>query len=189
VTSVIVSGIDPGFAHMGIAKMSLDLVTLELDLLSIKLIDTESSDDADRKSHDDLRRARELHTKMQAAISGSDIIFAEIPSGTKSARASWALGISVGIVASCPLSPIEIKPVETKMASVGNSKADKKQMIARAYAKYPDADWKRVRDKPTGRVTLANQHTADAIGVIHAGLLTPQFELFRRRTLGAEPQA
>jgi len=175
-----VGGLDPSLRNLGIARAWLDVLTEELSIYEIELGSTESqAGKTVRKNSDDLRCAMEQHKKVQT-LAGFTVAFAEIPSGAQSARASFTLGIAVGVVASCPCPIIQVQPSETKMATVGSKTASKREMIEWATALYPNLSWITANSKKTGtRFTDANEHMADAIAVIHAGIRTLEFQQLR----------
>jgi len=181
-SKIHVLGCDPALANMAFARMSLDLEHLELDLLELSIVQTERGADKKvvRASSVDLRRAQELHAGMQSASKGCRLCFAEIPSGAQSASAARGLGIAVGVVASCPIPLIQVQPLEVKMASVRSKTATKKEMIDWAFSLYPNANWMRARGKSDGPLVADNEHMADAVGAVHAGILTKEFEAVRK---------
>lgn len=180
-----VIGIDPAFANMGLCRAGINLNVSQglkpLEIQELKLISTEGQDrKVVRKSSDDLRRAQELHAGLVEFCSPSyhpssfpRIAFAEIPSGAQSAAAAKALGIAVGVLAACPIPIIQVNPLQVKLFTAGK-KATKDDMIAWAVGLYPDADW--LRHGKEGRITKANEHLADAIAIIHAGIHTTEFK-------------
>ena len=104
-----VVGVDSAFSNMGLARASIDLRTGSILINSLRLISTEAqAKKVVRKSSDDLRRARELHGALSEFAPGSLVAFAEVPHGSQSGRASWALGIAVGVLASCPIPMIQV---------------------------------------------------------------------------------
>lgn len=169
-------GIDLAFAHMGLCKVSINQ-HLEIQIEALHLVSTEGRDKKEvRKSSDDLRRARQLHESLQSfAIAPASIAFAEVPHGSQSSRASWSLGIAVGVLASCPLPVIQVSALEVKLASVGKKTASKKDMINWAVDNFPSADWIRYR----GNLTNENEHLADAIATVYAGIRTDAFQTLR----------
>jgi Holliday junction resolvasome RuvABC endonuclease subunit len=86
--------------------------------------------------------------------------------------------MSIGILAGCPKPLFQIQPSETKLATVGTKTASKEEMIEWAVEAYPNAPWFRLRDKPGGKIIAKNEHIADALAVVHAGLETDQFAQF-----------
>lgn len=175
-----VLAVDPSMRNFGMAKFSLDMNTLDLDLLNLRLAKTESlAGKTVRKNSDDLRRATEIKMAFFEEVADCMYVFAEIPSGAQSARASYGFGMQVGIIACSPAPVIQVMPLETKIASVGRKSASKEEMINWATERYPDGNWLRARGKSTGAFTADNEHLADACGIAHAGLLTDEF----RRTI------
>jgi hypothetical protein len=187
--SILVAGLDPAFAHFGIARMRLDLDTLGLKFERMRTIVTEKlagKRKVVRQNSDDLRRARELHGGLHEELEGCTVAFGEIPSGTQHSRSAMGFGIAIGVLASLKIPMIEVMPVETKLHSVGSKTAEKPEIIAWAAQRYPEGDWLRyekdTRNK-TGKVVNRagdlhgdNEHNADACAVIHAGLRTPEFK-------------
>lgn len=172
---ILVAGLDPAFKNWGIARAWLDLDTLTLDISSMKLVQTDKRSGKDvRVNSDDLRRARELRAAMMEQTSDCAVIFAEIPSGSQSARSNMGFGIAIGVIAGAPVEVIQVQPLEAKLA-MGKRSASKKDMIDWATAKYPHSDWLSRKLKGQMVYTDANEHLADAIAIIEAGVKTEQF--------------
>jgi len=178
VVEITAIGIDMAFANMGLARTRItqdgDLVMVRCD--DLELINTTSMDRKSvRKSSDELRRAKELQAAMVKFCKGADLAFVEVPSGSQSASAARALGIAVGVLASCPILIIEVSPMEVKdVVSGGNRKIKitKPMMIEWASKKWKLAPWLRHK----GRLTLNNEHLADAMAAVMAGINTPEFK-------------
>ncbi|AMB48351.1 hypothetical protein [Methylobacterium sp. AMS5] len=165
---------DPSFTHWGMARMLLDLDTLELELTGLRLIVTKKNPNKTvRVTADDLVRSQKLSTAFLQEAAGVSAIFTEVPSGAQDAKSSRAFGIVVGILASSPIPVTQIMPLETK--AVVKPYASKGEMIEAMVAKYPHADWLRARGKATGPLIADNEHLADAIAVAEAGVLTDEF--------------
>lgn len=186
--SILVAGLDPAFANFGIARMRLDLDSLELSLEAVRTLVTRPIDKKARKvvrkNSDDLRRAKELHDGFHEAIAGCVVAFGEIPTGTQGQRAALGFGVALGVLASCPIPIIQVMPAETK-AAIGNPKAEKPEIIAWAGARYPQIDWLRYHEdviyrgekrRSAGDLHEDNEHVADATAVCHAGIKTEQFK-------------
>jgi len=175
-----VAGVDPALANMGIARMILDIETLDLELESLKLTQTEKmTGKTVRQNSDDLRRAIELTGAFQKGVEGCSVVFAEIPSGSQHSRSALGFGVAIGIMAGCPVPLIEVMPSETKIHSAGE-KATKSQIIRWAVDKYPSKDWilhaRNGKGFAKGDLHDDNEHLADAVAVIHAGIQTPEFK-------------
>lgn len=168
-------GIDMAFANMGLARVKIEATPASVRIRcdEIHLVSTKSQDRKEvRKSSDDLRRARELLARLESFCIGQQVAFAEVPSGSQNAAAARLLGVAVGVLASCPIPVIEVSQLEVKMASVGKKKATKEEMIAWAVELYPEAPW--LRDKK-GKLLNANEHLADALATVEAGVRTEEF--------------
>jgi Holliday junction resolvasome RuvABC endonuclease subunit len=172
-------GVDPSVRNTGIAVGRIVLPTLSVLIDDLVLIKTESrSGKQVRKNSDDLRRANEISDALAEAAHGAAFAIVEIPTGAQSARAAWTLGMAVGIMTTfrriaVPL--IQVQPVETKLAATGKKGACKEDIIDWATEKFPAAPWKRY--KRNGEMHLAddNEHLADAVAIIHAGIRTDEF--------------
>jgi len=176
---VTVMGVDPSLRNTGIAIASINPQTNEiLSIDDLILIRTQPGPKSQRKSSADYEAASVISATIRNAVEQHNpkVVFAEIPSGAQSARASFALGITLGIMATMWPKPIEVTPQQTKLQSVGIRTATKGEMIEWAVGKYPEAPWHR---STTGRIMNANEHLADACGVIYAGIVTPEWEVIR----------
>jgi Holliday junction resolvasome RuvABC endonuclease subunit len=182
-----VAGIDPSLANWGMAKMLLNTDTLALELEAIHTITTEprGKNKIVRQNSHDLQRAGELYEGFQAWMKDCVIGFSEVPSGSQRARAALGFGVAIGVLASAPVQMIEVMPAETKLASVGNKKAEKPEIIEWAARLYPNVTWERYHKdvmrkgkltRKAGELHADNEHAADACAVIHAGIQTPQFK-------------
>jgi Holliday junction resolvasome RuvABC endonuclease subunit len=170
---ICVVSFDPSMRNFGMAELSLDIETMKFKIVDLKLVETEKRVTKQvRQNSDDLRRAKELHTEFQDFAKRGIVGFAEIPTGAQSARAMYAFGMSVGLLASCPIPLIQVQPFETKLATVGTKTASKEEMIEWAVETYPDAPWL----KRNGKILNANEHLADAVAVAHAGIKTDEFK-------------
>jgi Holliday junction resolvasome RuvABC endonuclease subunit len=176
-----VIGIDPAFANIGLALGEVDVGSGRVNIRDLHLIRTEAekvNKKVVRKNSDDLRRARENITALRGVIDAYDpsFVFAEVPTGAQSARASWTLGIAVGMLGAVTKPMIEVLPREVKIAT-GLKHPDKEDMIEWAMKQHPQAPW--VMQKRGGvlqSVKGSNEHLADAVAVIHAGVATEEFK-------------
>lgn len=174
-----VVGIDPSLRNFGVVKAELDLSTMELTPTKMYLVKTE--DDAKkaktvRKNSDDLRRARLLHDGFVEACADASFAFVEVPVGSQSARAMASYGVCIGVLSACPIAMIQLTPTETKLAGTGIKTATKDEMIEAAVAKHPNAGW--LTRKVKGEVSFVgdNEHLADALFTIYAGMKTDEFK-------------
>jgi Holliday junction resolvasome RuvABC endonuclease subunit len=174
-----VIGIDPALNNMGFAHAVIDTDTNEIDVRKLVLAETKSHDKKTskvvRKNSDDLSRARVLYNALQEETKGNTFAFAEVPVGSQSARAMASYGICIGVLASCGIPLIQLTPTEVKMASVGIKTASKQEMIDWAMSRYPKANWLMRRLHGELVPMNDNEHLADAVAAIHAGLESEQF--------------
>jgi Holliday junction resolvasome RuvABC endonuclease subunit len=171
--------IDPSFANTGWCLATVDPGAASIvEMHDGGLVCTEKAEiKTIRRSSDDLRRAHEIASKLRDLSSGVDLVFAEIPTGTQSARASWALGIALGCLTNIAPTPIiEITPTMTKLASVGRKDASKEEIINWAVDLYPDLPWIKARGKE--KLSPKNEHMADSVGVLCAGLNHEDFRMW-----------
>lgn len=182
--------IDAAFANMGLARVTVDTVSGKVECLDLKLVSTERDHHKQvRKSSSDLERAKLLHKALQDWVQDAAFAFAEVPSGSQSAVAARGLGVAVGILASCPIPLIEVSPMEVKIAVTGDRKiqASKADMMAWAEKRWPKAPWIRhTRNSPSkgksagkwkiGDLQNDNEHMADAMAAVVAGVATPEFQ-------------
>lgn len=175
-----VAGIDPSLNNTGLALGTFDISTGKVDIGLIQLIETEArSKKTVRKSSDDLRRAGEIVSGIHQFIADCHVVFAEIPTGSQSARGSFSNGICLGVLSSIgtvetPFKGrlIQVSPTDVKLSAVGSKVAGKDEMIDWAYGRYPELEWFRYR----GKLQRKNEHVADAIGAINAGVQTDEFK-------------
>jgi hypothetical protein len=165
-------GMDPSLNNWGIVVASMDTQTLEVEILSMGITETEPGGAKTvRKNSDDIARARLLTQGMVDACEGATVAFCEVPVGSQSARAMASYGICVGVLGGCPVPLIELTPYEVKLAAVNCKTAAKEEMIEWAVHKHPNAPWPR----RGGKVLAKAEHLADALASIYAGFRTEQF--------------
>lgn len=181
-------GIDAAFANMGFAQVTIDTQRLsngsaDNEIIVCKHLQLTSTAPEDqkvvRKSSDRLRRAQELREALDLQCMGNTFAFVEIPSGTQNANAAFGLGIAVGVLASCPIPIVECNPMEVKAAVAGmrvKKGATKAEVIKWAVERWPAAPWLRVRGNKNGALVGANEHLADALATVVAGIKTPEFK-------------
>lgn len=169
--------VDPSLRFTGVALGSVEDGVVTVD--SVHLIETEkTSAKTVRKNSDDLRCARIIADTLAVyrAQYRPVVTFVEVPSGTQSARASWTLGVMLGLIATFPFPVVELSPVEVKRGFAGSKTASKDQMIELATTQHPELAWLR----HGGRLTLKNEHLADAIAILHVGARSVQFRELTR---------
>lgn len=176
-----VLGQDPSLNHWGLAPALLDLNTGCLTTPNIKLIEPRELEGKQiRVNSNDLFRAEQLAQLVIEESRKAKAIFVEVPVGSQSARSMASYGICVGIlgaVRALGIPIIEVTATESKVALTNNKNATKQQMIDHAWENYPQSPWLKDRN---GKLIAKNEHMADAIGAIHAGVITPEFQKLMR---------
>lgn len=173
-SKVKVVGMDPSLNNWGYAFADLDLDTLTYEVTHMRLVNTEPDNKnrkVIRKNCDDLARARILHSALQQTIDNV-IAFVEVPVGSQSARAMASYGICIGVLSACAIPMIEVTPTEVKLAGHGKKTSTKEEMIEWAIKAQPHAPWL----KHGGKITGKNEHLADAVAAIQAGIETDEFK-------------
>lgn len=187
-STIRILGIDPSLTSTGYSVVDVDLKTFKIDrVISIGTIKTEPDKGKKiRASSDALARSRHIVRALRSVIEEHDIKLAvsEVPSGGQSAKAVYAFGIVVGILASLPIPVIEVSQREVKMASVGVGYADKEDMVRWAVKLTAEhnVEWpisKRENEwaipHAGGFVTKGAEHMADSIAAVSAGAKSEQF--------------
>lgn len=174
-TGKTVVAIDPAFRNLGWVKASIrdypgrGIPSIEI-IASGTFRTKAGASKKKRKSSDDFHSARNIAGYLRAITQDCDFVISEIPSGSQSARASWTLGIALGTLSVITKPIVEVTPSMTKFALTGDKTASKRQIIDAAYKLHPEAMWERRKMKGKMTVLNKNEHMADAIAVLYAGL-------------------
>jgi hypothetical protein len=176
-----VMGMDPSFTNWGLGSVDLDLTTGIPSTPYIQLIEPlELSGKNIRVNSNDLHRAEQIARVVIEGAKKVKAVFAEVPVGSQSARAMASYGICVGIISTIRamgIPVIEVTAIESKLALTGKKTATKLEMIEAAFQTYPEANWLiGTKGKEKGKLIAKNEHMADAIAAIHAGVNTPVFQ-------------
>ena len=131
-----------------------------------------------RQNSKDIQRSRQLLESMESFLVDADLVCVEVPVGSQSARAMASYGMCIMGIATVRQPLIQVTPQEVKLAGPGNKTASKEAMIDWAMDAYPYLQWPAAKSH--------REHLADAIGAVHAGMLTDEFKLvqttFMRKT-------
>ena len=169
-----VGGLDPSLSNFGMCKgvalTSDDLTYTSIQIDEIRLVTTKSDTSTQFKNMDDIRRAQELGKAMMSFFEMVDTIYVELPVGSQSARAMASYGICIGVCAVLGKRLVRVSAKQVKEIATNDPEATKKDMINWAYNKYPNLPWLRRKLKGQSVLTNANEHVADSIAAIHAGL-------------------
>lgn len=173
---MVIAGIDPSLSNFGLAKGTYDGAFTLSDVYLVQSQADNKNKKTVRKNSDDLNRANVLSTHTRDFLRDVDLAFVEVPVGSQSARSMASYGICIGILAGLTTPLIQLTPTEVKVAATGKKTASKQDMIDWATAQYPFAPWLTRTVKGQTMFTAKNEHLADAVGAIHAGLQTDQFK-------------
>jgi len=127
-------------------------------------------------SSDTVSRCRDLHQTLQHTINWwqPKVIFAELPTGSKSSAAAKSYGISCYSLATVSPPPILVTPVAVKKSTVGSKSASKQAMMSYAQTNYPDFPYDLKADGSLKITTM--EHICDAICIAECGMATDQFK-------------
>jgi Holliday junction resolvasome RuvABC endonuclease subunit len=171
-----VVGFDPSLRHWGIAAGTYDLVTKEVVVENLDIIEPEFVISKQvRQNSLDIQASNVLFTKAALYLKEADSAFIEVPVGSQNARAMASYGVCIGVIGSLEMSykpMIQLSPLEVKMASVGIKTATKDQMIQWAMSKHPHVNWPKKRNAV---VKSTAEHMADAVAAIYAGVISTPF--------------
>jgi crossover junction endodeoxyribonuclease RuvC len=176
--AMIVLGIDPGFAALGLA--AVDVTIGEERIVTLAVVRTEKSArklDV-RASDDNMRRACELSVAISDFVARHRpvAIATEGQSWSRDAGVSAKIGMAWGVVAAIAsrngLAVVQASPQRIKNVICRSKTASKDDVILAIEERFPDIEW----PKPKGVV----EHAADAIGAVLACLDSPVLQMARK---------
>lgn len=170
--------IDASMRNCGLAFGTYDVGQSTYQVGSIHLIQTfPSKEKGVRKSSLDYQSGKSMYIKLQNYLREYEptIMFAEMPTGSQSANGMKSYGMTLQLLGTIGCPVIQVSPQEVKVAAVDSKTASKDTMIKWAAKKHPHLQW--ITRKIKGEVQLQNknEHLADAIGAIEAGMRTDQW--------------
>lgn len=175
--NIPVLGCDPSMRNWGLARGLLDIETGVFDGLELKLVQTEVDHTKSvRTNSKDMAAAEAIFREVYPWFRDAKVIFVEVPVGSQSANGMKSYGMCVGLLGAFRAlghQVIEVTPTENKIALTDDKTASKDTMIRAAHSAYPEANW--LTDKK-GKLLNKNEHLADAVGTIHAGVNLPAFQ-------------
>lgn len=176
-----VVGMDPSLNNWGIATGIYDLDTKSLQVDSLMTMrPVVPKGKQVRQNSKDIEVARQHTLASVEAIKQAKMTFVEVPVGSQSARAMVSYALCVGVLGALRAGGLQFQEVtasEVKVAATGKETASKKEMISWATARHPEAPWPTHTKKGQTLLTEGEaEHMADAIGAIHAGVQSNQFQ-------------
>lgn len=169
-----VAGLDPSMSNWGIAIGELDLIEGYLTINEIHVIHPSKHKNTKLTQNvKDVLLAQDLYKDNMHILSDVDIIFAELPVGSQSARAMASYGICLGIVGALNVSlgieAIKVTPMDVKKV-VGNNNPSKLDIIEWVMTNQPEVDFPTYKQKGVTYISAAKaEHMADAVVAIYAG--------------------
>lgn len=175
---ISVIGMDPSLSNWGFIKADVNVDSNEVRGIGAHLSETKpgANKKTVRKNSDDLRRARILSNALKNECKEVAVAFVEVPVGSQSAAAMKSYGICIGLLSTLDIPMIQVSPDEVKMAGAGCKNASKEEMIAWATETHPEIDWLTRKLKGKTETLNKNEHLADALAAIYAGLKTEDFQ-------------
>ena len=184
---ISVIGQDPSFRNWGLVAGLVDIETFEIEIVDM-FVSQESKESKAarakkrvRQSNQDYDRACRIHDEVTEFVKKHNAKFSmvELPHGGEGLRSMKTNGMCVGILASLRNTGhrvITISERENKMHSLGKASATKQEMIDWAMNRYPNAPWKmrKLKGQLVG-VNAFNEHVADAVSALEAGLYHDDF--------------
>lgn len=171
-----IAALDGSLRNFGVVKGIYNTDNEQLSIGEMHLLKTEKSKNKQvRASSDNLVRAQSIANELRPLLNDCAVVFLEVPSGGQSYSAVLGFGIVIGLYASLTAPVVEVSPIETKLAAVGTKTASKQEMIEWATEKYPTANWRTRKMHGEVLFTNDNEHLADSVGIMHAGIQTPSF--------------
>jgi crossover junction endodeoxyribonuclease RuvC len=175
---VIVLGIDGGFASLGLA--AVEILPDRERLVDSWVVRTEKSSKklGVRSGDDTARRAREIASRVDMAISlhQPGAIALESPSWPRNAGVAAKMGVAFGCIFALAekhrLPLVMASPQEVKRALTGAKTATKDDVIAAIERRFPEITW------PSQKTLW--EHAADAVGVVVACLDSDALRMARR---------
>lgn len=174
-----VLGIDPSMNNFGYALANVNTETSEIIYTGIKLVSPPkaSKKKSVRQNSIDLELSQYHFKELQKFVKLADMVCVEIPVGSQTARAMASYGICVGLLASLVDKPmIQVTPLEVKLNSVGTKTATKREMINWAFSQNNSLNWLTRTENGDNILIDKNEHMADAMAAIKAGVSTNEFK-------------
>lgn len=172
-------GIDPSLSNFGFAKVCYGVQKPPFDCPTIDQLLLSETAPKDKKIKHirqnvwDLSRCGCHYDYLQEMLHGVDCVMVELPVGSQSARAMASYGTVLGVISSIRHIPVfVVTPEQVKQAATGNKEASKKDMIKWAVDKYGEVHFLKSRQDT---ILNKNEHLADALAAIEAGLKLPEF--------------
>lgn len=181
IMKIRIGGLDPAMRNFGMCKGTLDTVQDGFTDIEINLVTTKANPKKSvvRKNILDLNCAKTLLEATKTFMADVDVICVEMPVGSQSAASMKSYGMCIAICAALEKPLIYVTASEVKLYGHGNKNATKQQMIDWAVSEFPELPW--LTHKKNGKTILnsSNEHMADALAAVIAGVNSDQFTPFK----------
>lgn len=179
---ISVMGLDGSLANFGIAVATLDTDTNEIIEVKDLILSKSKPNKKLKRAEDDFARFNQHWDCIRNTATKYDVkvMYGEIPSGAQDARAAFAFGGITAMLGGLALDYdlTTVTPAEVKVAATGDRHADKEDIIEEMHSRFPTAPWITSKRENKMNITTssglfltnANEHLADSIGVILAGV-------------------
>lgn len=181
--SILVLGIDPGFANTGWAQLELGGSTTPEKLLAMGLIETEKSSKKQKvlSSDDNYRRAREI-AKALRKLPRPTVICAESMSFPRNSSAAAKVAMTWGVIADfCEVEDIPMlmtSPKELKRAVCSDATASKEDVQKALRLRFADLPIGLLKE--AGIPPSSQEHPYDALAAAVACLDSETLRLLRK---------
>lgn len=175
-----IAGLDASMSNWGVCLGTVDLDDGYLVIDSVHVIQPPKlkSDKKTRQNAKDVLLSQTLYSENIRLLQDIDIICAELPVGSQSARASAGYGICMGIIGALNASLpkiIEVTPQAVKKV-VGKKDATKLEVIEWVLDHHPEVNFPTYRQNGIEYISAAKaEHMADATVAIYAASTHPTF--------------
>lgn len=175
-----IAGLDASMSNWGICIGTVDLDEGYLVIDSVHLVKPLKlkSDKKTRQNIKDVLLSQHLYTENIRLLQDIDIICAELPVGSQSARASAGYGICMGIIGAlnATLPEIIIVTPQAVKKVVGKKDATKLEVIDWVLDHHPEVNFPTYKQNGVEYISATQaEHMADATVAIYAASLHPTF--------------
>lgn len=187
-----VMGFDPSMRNWGVCEGHVDLDTLSVEISQLEVYQAEKQSKEKKKqvrtSSIDFDRSQDIFKSVMKQVRAfkPQCLFVEMPHGSQSASAMKSYGMCIGVLGSIaqasgiPL--IQVSESENKKAMELKKGATKQDMIDAVRKLHPGVNWRTRKLK--GKLEFVegwNEHAADAVGAVYAGLESNEFMFIRNQ--------
>ena len=171
---MIIVGIDPSLRNTGLVAVKLNQVDESITLIDAKMSHTFPSKEKKGKNLHDVNSVRCILADLDEFLlkHNPQLVCAELPLGSQSSQAMIGVGICTTILATIKYPLILVNPFDVKKVVYAGAKRKmaKSEIVEWATTKHPSDLW--FKRKLKGKIVYmaSNEHLADALVSIYAGM-------------------